>query len=257
MRASTLRILLAIAALLLAARQASAQQPRTRAYATRAELESIATEYAIQAADAKRNTGERVRSLGEETRIRERLRVGDFRVGDKIVVRVTGGATMLDTLSVSGGRELSLPEAGVVPLTGILRSELEEHLTEQYARYIRNATVHAEPLTRLAVLGEVRSPGFVHVPTAALLSDVLSAAGGPTANGSLDRVTIRREGSTLMTSSAVAKALSSGATLDDLQVRAGDEVVVDARPRRNLTQFMQASAVVLGSIATVIAIQHH
>jgi protein involved in polysaccharide export with SLBB domain len=107
----------------------------------------------------------------------------------------------------------------------------------------------------LAVVGEVRSPGYVHVPSQSLLSDVISAAGGPTVTGNLQRVTIRRDGQTLLPPDRVTKALAAGATLDDLQVHAGDEVVVEARRSFNWTQMFQTTAILIGSAATIIAIQ--
>jgi hypothetical protein len=257
MRARINRTLFVCVTLAAAALRVEAQNGlRASAYATRAQLETIASECTRKAADATRNASERAQSLDEAKELRDRLRDGDFRVGDRIILRISGGAIALDTLSVTTGRGLTIPDAGEIPLDGVLRSELQQHLNTQLARYLRNAVVRADPLTRLAVLGEVRTPGFVHVPSQSLFSDVLSAAGGPTATGSLDRVTVRRDGRTLLSSTTVTKALAKGATLDDLDVRAGDEIVVDAKRSFNWSQAVQTTAIVVGSVATIIAIQH-
>ena len=226
------------------------------AYSTRAELESIAAARSRQAADSRSTTEERARASREAIELRERLTTGDFRVGDRIVVRITGGATAVDTLSVTPARSLRIPDAGDVALDGVLRSELDERLNMQLARYFRSAAVRAQPLTRLAVIGEVRTPGFVHVPSQSLLSDVISAAGGPTPSGSLDRASVRRAGQTLVSPSAFAKGLAAGATLDDFGIRAGDEVVIGAKRSFNWAQMVQATALVVGSAATIIALQH-
>ena len=226
------------------------------AYATRAELESTATRYAREGSDPARSVSERAQSVEDEKQVKERLRVGDFRVGDRIILRLSGGAVLVDTVSVSPARTLRLPEAGEVSVQGLLRSELQQYLDTQLARFIRNTVVTTEPLTRLAVLGEVRSPGFVHVPSRSLLSDVISAAGGPTATGMLDRAIIRRSGRTVLSSDAFARALASGATLDDIDVQAGDEVVLEPKRSFNWAQFAQTTAIVLGSAATLVAIQH-
>jgi protein involved in polysaccharide export with SLBB domain len=256
MRASISRTLIVWAVVAIAAVRVDAQSRiGAGAYATRTELETIATEYARRAADATRNTNERAESRSEERALRDRLRTGDFRVGDRIVLRISGGASVLDTLSVTASRAIAIPEAGEIGLDGVLRSELQQHLNAQLSRYLRNAVVRAEPLTRLAVLGEVRTPGFVHVPSQALLSDVLSAAGGPTASGSLDRVTVRRNGETFISSGTFAKALARGETLDGLDLRAGDEIVVDRKRAFNWTQMFQTTAIVVGSVATIVAIQ--
>ena len=234
---------------------AAQSEARSAAYATRAQLESVATICARRAAEA-RDASDRAASLDEEKDLRARLRNGDFRVGDRIVLRISGGATALDTLSVTPERGLAIPDAGDVPLDGVLRSELQDHLNAQVSRYLRNAVVRAEPLTRLAVLGEVRAPGFVHVPGRALLSDVISAAGGPLATGSLERVSVRRAGQVVVSSGAFAKALSDGVTVDDLNLRGGDEVLVEPKRAFHWTQLLQTTAIVIGSAATIIAIQH-
>jgi protein involved in polysaccharide export with SLBB domain len=251
-RSSILVLALCAGALRLDAQQG--MQPR--AYATRAELETVATEYASRSLDTKRPAEERAQSSVYASELRERLRVGDFRVGDRVVLHISGSETVSDTLSVTASRALRVPEAADIPLDGVLRSELQDHLTTQLARYLRNAVVRAEPLTRLAVLGEVRSPGFIHVPSQSLLSDVITAAGGPTANGSLNRASIRRDGRIVLSSPSFARALTTGTTLDDLGIRAGDEIVVEAKRSTNWTQMLQATAIVVGSAATFIAVRH-
>lgn len=228
----------------------------SRSYATRAELQTMASQCATDAADPKRSARERAASWVEENQLRARLAGGDFRVGDRIVLRIAGSATIADTLSVTQARSIRIPDAGEVSLDGVLRSELDERLNTALARYVRNTVVHAEPLTRLVVLGAVRNPGFVHVPSQALLSDVISAAGGPATSGSLDRGTIRRAGVTLVSSAVFAEALATGATLDDVGVRAGDEIVIGGKRSFNWTQLVQTAAILVGSAATMIAIQH-
>lgn len=240
----------------VAARGMAQADPQSRAYASRVELETLSSEYGAQAADTKRPAAERAQAAAAERDLRERLAVGDFRVGDRIVLHITGEISRVDTLSVSPPRTLRVPDAGDLSLNGVLRSELDARLNAEVALYIKNATVRAQPLTRLAVLGEVRTPGFVHVPSQALLSDVITAAGGPTATARLDQATIRRGGRTVVTPAAFSKGLASGATLDEMGLRAGDEVVVGAKESFNWTQFAQTAAVVVGAAATVFAISH-
>lgn len=257
MRPTKLRGLLpCIALIAIASRTLAQDSSPSRAYATRGELETLSSELAAQAVDAKRPAAARAQSAAEERELRERLAVGDFRVGDRIVVHVTGEIARLDTLSVTPTRTLRVPDAGDLPLNGVLRSELDDRLNAQVALYIKNATVRAQPLTRLAVLGEVRTPGFVHVPSQALLSDVITAAGGPTATARLDRASIRRGGRVVVSPAAFSKGLASGATLDDMGLWAGDEVVVGAKESFNWTQLAQTAAVVVGAAATVLAISH-
>jgi protein involved in polysaccharide export with SLBB domain len=229
---------------------------RMTSHATRAEIATMAATCARQATDPARPASERAQSSSEEHNLRERLTVGDFRPGDRIIVYMTGTSRDVDTLTVNPARALAVPDGGVLSLDGVLNAELDERLTAQLARYFRSAVVRTQPLTRLAVLGEVRTPGFVDVPSQALLSDVITAAGGPTPAGRLDRVTVRRGGRALVSSAAFARGLAAGASIDGLGIRAGDEVVVGMKPSFNWTQLLQTTAILVGSAATFIAIQH-
>lgn len=257
MRVRISRVLIVCTSLAVATVPAEAQRcVRALASATRAQLDSAAAQCARDAADAATSPAERVQSSNAEQQLRERLRVGDFHVGDRIIVRIIGDTTSLDTLSVTPARALVIPQAGELSVDGVLRSELQARIDAQIARYLRTATVRVQPLTRLAVLGEIRTPGFVYVPNEALLSDVISAAGGLTPTGSLRRAFVRREGQKIVSSARFAQALTAGVTLDDLGVRAGDELVVGERRDYNFSQILQTTAILLGSTATFIAIRH-
>lgn len=254
--AMPLCIALCIAAALTASPLQAQGASRATAYSTRAELEAMASSRASEAADPKRTSEARSAASRQAMQLRERLTMGDFRAGDRIVLRITGGANAIDTITVTPARTVRIPDAGEASLDGVLRAELDGRLNVQLARYFRNAAVRAQPLTRLAVVGEVRTPGFVHVPSESLLSDVISAAGGPTPTGSLDRSSVRRGGRILVAPAAFAKGLAAGATLDDFGIRPGDEVVIGARRSFNWAHMVQATALVVGSAATIIAIQH-
>ncbi len=245
-----------IASLCLAPILGAQMSMHASAYATRAQLETMASQRATHASDPRLNDADRAQASEDARQLRERLTQGDFRVGDRIVVRITGGASAFDTLSVSSMRSIKVADAGDISLDGVLRSEVEERLNTQLARYFRDVKVRAQPLTRLAVLGEVRAPGFVQVPSQSLLSDAISAAGGPTTTGRLDRISVRRGGATIVAPAAFANGLAAGATLDDLGIRAGDEIVVGAKRPFNWSQVLQTTAVVVGSAATIIAIQN-
>lgn len=256
MQNSSIVTFFCIAALVPAAEATAQDCARAASHATRAEIAAMADACARQAADPARPASERAWSSGNERELRERLLVGDLQPGDRIIVYMTGASRDIDTLRVSAGRGLAIPDAGVISLVGVLNAELDERLTSELARYFRNVVVRTQPLTRLAVLGEVRTPGFVDVPSQALLSDVITAAGGPTPAGRLDRVSVRRGGRALASSAAVAKGLATGASIDGLGIRAGDEVVVGMKPSFNWTQLLQTTAILVGSAATFIAIQH-
>src|SRR5207237_186978 len=96
----------------------------------------------------------------EASALRERLRDGDFQVGDRIVLSFFSDAKHTDTLTVRPGRVIDLPGASEVALTGLLRSDLKDRVTEALLKYVKARDIDVTPLTRIAVLGEVVHPGY-------------------------------------------------------------------------------------------------
>lgn len=166
--------------------------------------------------------------------LRERLRTGDFHPGDRIALIVEGHAAMSDTLTVRTGRTLLLPDLPPIDLQGVLRAELHEHLTREIGKYIREPKIRAVPLMRVAILGKVGRPGFYGLPADALLSDAIMVAGGPAADADLAKSVVRRGTERLLAHRDVSTALSDGITLDQLDVRAGDEIIVGEKKKINV-----------------------
>ena len=166
--------------------------------------------------------------------IRARLEEGDFRAGDRIALRLAGEPDLLpDTVLVERGSVITLPNIGQISVYGVLRSELQDYLTTEIGRFIRNPALSAQSLVRLSVQGAVGAPGFYVFPAEMLLADVLMAAGGPNQSSKLDAIRIRRGEETLMRGGEVQMALDQGRSLDQLGLRAGDELNVPLRATSN------------------------
>jgi protein involved in polysaccharide export with SLBB domain len=220
---------------------------RASAQVTRAELEELLARY--EAAAATGGSG-RDQARLEATLIRQRLAEGDLRVGDRVMLVVEGHPQLTETFTVVAGRKLELPEIGDVPLEGVLRSELEQHLTTQIGRYIRSPTVRARALVRLEILGAIGSPGFYTVPSDVLVSDALMLAGGPSGNADLERVRITRGRDVLWGGDQLRRAIIEGRTLDQLSVHAGDGIFVPVR--RSRYAFLREVLVVTSGVASLI-----
>ncbi|HEX5436719.1 MAG TPA: SLBB domain-containing protein [Gemmatimonadaceae bacterium] len=246
----------AIGLLALGATGAAAQQGGEVAEpvpASRQALEARAA--AAEKAAVSGPADQRDAKRQEAAAIRERLRVGDFRVGDRIAISVIGGEKAIqDTAVVRAGRVLQLPDLPNIPLQGVLHSEIEPYLTAQLGRYIRQPTVTAVPLIRLGVLGQVKSPGFYSVPADILVSDAIMVAGGPTGNADVDKSTITRGTEEVWSTTALRKAIVSGMTLDQLDLRAGDELTVGQQTHHNLLEILRAAGIVVGLGLSIYAI---
>ncbi len=167
----------------------------------------------------------------------------EFHVGDRIALTVEGPQAINDTLVVRDSLIVRLAGLGDISLAGVKRSNAQAYLTQQLGKFIRNPVVHATPLIRIAVLGQVGRPGFYTMPSDILLSDLVMRAGGPTGNADLSRSVVKRGTQQVIPSEQVSNALTSGATLDQLHVAPGDEMVVGEKPRSSFDTVLKVLGV--------------
>jgi protein involved in polysaccharide export with SLBB domain len=225
-------LVLLVLALAGASVSAPAQQESARPWEaeqlemSRAQLLDLLARYQAAASSRGYSSALKARAETEVKLIRTRLDDGDFQVGDRVALSVTGHPELTDTFIITADGTLVLPQLGPVPLRGVLRSELQEALKTHIARFIRDPEVRARTLIRITITGAVRTPGFFVVPSQSLLSDVVMAAGGPITGAGLTSMRIQRRENTIWQGQALVQALGEGRTLDQLSLRAGDEVIV-------------------------------
>ncbi len=204
--------------------------PRTTEM-TRAQLTEIVQRLDEAAESPGYSSKVRDQAQREAEFIRSRLQTGDFQIGDRVVLWVQGQPQLSDTVAVQPGRVIVLPDIGEVSLAGVLRSELEQHLAQQIARYVRDANVRAHSLIRLAVLGQVGQQGFYVIPADAMIQDALMTAGGPISSADLDHMEIRRGDRVVWAGDALQQAVTAGRTLDQLNLQAGDRIMVPEKKK--------------------------
>ena len=212
-------------------------------YRTRRFLDSVAT------------TMERTKHSAEAAAIRERLKVGDFYPGDRLVVDLFGGEEPFrDTVSVRTGQKVQLATLPAFSLEGVLRSEADSALAAQVRRYIQRPVVRTQPLVRLLVTGAVGKPGFVTVRGDAAVSDVVNSAGGLTSLSRLAKSKVKRGTATLVDKDSLSLVFRSGMTLDQADIRAGDELAIDEKKPSNFTSILWATSAALGVVISIISL---
>ena len=202
----------------------------SRLYLSRAELQALEEEYVGVAASPGYSPALREEAIQSLERIRERLRAGDFRVGDRIIVRVRE-ESLPDTLIVEPGPAVAFPVMGSISLGGVLRAELEEHLTRELGRFIQRPSVRASSMIRVLVQGAVGRPGFYVLPATFLLGEVVMVAGGPSSIADLDNIRIERGDRVILSPEAIRPAVVGGRSLDQLNLQAGDQIYVPPKSR--------------------------
>ncbi len=185
--------------------------------------------------------------------VKDRLQKGDLQPGDRIALRVVGEQGLTDTFTVTPERTVELPSMPALPVAGVLRSELEPHLTKQLSRYIRNVDLQAAALVRVSLTGAVGRPGFYNLPADVLATDAIMAAGGPAATADVARTTIRRGGVDIVAEEELASAVQAGESLDQLNVQSGDEIVVGTKGQ-GFAGVLRTMGLISGALFGVLAV---
>jgi len=240
-----LKLSVVVASAMLAAAPSRAQgQYATSVLTSRVEL----TTAAAQADQAK--------NALLAASIRQRLRDGDFKVGDRVFVAIVSDVMHSDTLIVRTGRILELPGKITVPLDGVLRSELKDRVTTEVLKYVRAREIEVTPLTRLGVLGEVAHPGFFAFASDTPLSDAIMGAGGPTPLADIERSVIRRGSLVYRSADDTRRAIASGLTLDQFGINAGDELVIGRQRDINSATVIGIVGAAASLLTIFVALRH-
>lgn len=225
--------------------------------ATRADLERALSDLERSSASTAYSISLRSKARAEAGTVRSRLTAGDFRVGDRIRVRVGGPAALVDSaLTVDDSLALVIPGIKRVALRGVLRSELEATILRELSDVVRQAEVSAQPLLRVAVLGQVLTPGFQSVPAEAFLDELITGAGGTSPVASITRMRLSRGDTVLMESSELQEAIARGRTLGDLGLRDGDALIIPPQPAPwDRASVLQLASFLIGPLLTLVVVR--
>lgn len=195
---------------------------------------------------------QKLRTLAQQ--IRARLSRGDFQPGDRIRLQVDSEPQLSDTFPLGPSQEVVLPIIGVVSLHGVLRSELQTAMTRELGRFLRDPIVRAMPLIRLSIAGEVARPGFYMLPPTAVVSDVVTAAGGTTQNAEVEKMFVQRGDERVFEGQALQGIISEGRTLDDASIRPGDKFVVPTKNTDSVFYTVRTISILLSIPLTIFAL---
>jgi protein involved in polysaccharide export with SLBB domain len=162
--------------------------------------------------------------------------------GDELVVQINGLVELNTNMVIDRDGRVMVPKVGPLSLAGVPMSQVEKILADHMGKVYRNFTVSVT-LGRLRsievfVVGQANKPGKYLVSSLSSLINALFETGGPSANGSLRAIELRREGKTIATVDMYA-FLARGDNTADVKLMAGDIIFIPAAGAR---------AAVLGTI---------
>jgi protein involved in polysaccharide export with SLBB domain len=155
----------------------------------------------------------------------------DFVVGpgDELRIRVWGQVNFQSNLRVDRSGEIFLPQIGLVHVEGMRFSELDQHLRSAIGRVYHNfdLTVDVGQIRaiQIYVSGEARRPGVYTVSSLSTLVDALFASGGPSIQGSMRHIQLRR-GSAVVTEFDLYRLLIKGDKSTDATLQSGDVIFI-------------------------------
>lgn len=149
--------------------------------------------------------------------------------GDTIVLTAWGSLDGTYTLEVNRSGELILPKVGPVRVWGVPFGKLTDILKNQLAKVFKDFQLSVNlgklKMMKIYVVGEVESPGDYDLSSLATVINALSAAGGPTKNGSLRNIKVKRDGKVVETVDLYDFFLN-GDKSRDIRLSPGDTVLV-------------------------------
>ena len=149
--------------------------------------------------------------------------------GDTLNITIWGSLTAKHELTVDRNGEISIPKVGVVNVAGLSYDQARDVINKAVSRYFKNFELNVSlgkiRTIQVFVVGEVENPGSIPVSSLSTLINALSAAGGPSRNGSLRAIRLLRGGK-LINEIDLYDMFLSGDSSKDVRLQNGDTLFV-------------------------------
>ena len=120
--------------------------------------------------------------------------------------------------------KIQLPYAGLITTTNKPYNEIKAEIVSKYDSLYKNPELTVQPLFKINILGEVRSPGYYYVTDVEKMTGIFALAGGITSDGDLDNVYIIRDDKEIELDAQ--NLIERGSTMSDIGLQSGDRIFV-------------------------------
>jgi protein involved in polysaccharide export with SLBB domain len=121
--------------------------------------------------------------------------------GDQLVVRIWGQINFNAQLTVDRSGSVYLPQVGEIHVSGLPYAQVRQHIHDAVSRIYKSFDLNVEMgqlrSIQVFVVGQARRPGTYTLSSLSTLVTALFATGGPSVQGSLRDIQLRRNGQTI------------------------------------------------------------
>lgn len=149
--------------------------------------------------------------------------------GDELLLQAWGQISLNSRFTVDRAGDIFIPQVGTVHTAGLPFSQLQSYLKSQMSRVFRNfdlsVTMGQLRSIQIFVLGQARRPGSYTVSSLSTLVDALFVTGGPSPQGSLRHIQLKRSGKVVVDLD-LYDLLLRGDKSNDAQLLPGDVIYI-------------------------------
>jgi protein involved in polysaccharide export with SLBB domain len=149
--------------------------------------------------------------------------------GDELLIQVWGQVTLNSRFTVDRAGNIYIPQVGTMRVVGLTFAQLHSFLEAQMGKVFRNFDLNVNMgqlrSIQIFVVGQARRPGSYTISSLSTLVDALFVTGGPTPQGSLRHIQVKRSGKVLVDFD-MYDLLQRGDKSKDVQLLPGDVLYI-------------------------------
>ena len=119
---------------------------------------------------------------------------------------------------------IQMPFIGLVKTTNIDYKIIKQTIYNKYSELYKDPALTIQPLLRINILGEVRTPGYYYVTDIEKMTGILALAGGVTGSASTGEINIIRDDKEIQLDSE--EIIAKGNTAADIGLQSGDRIYI-------------------------------
>jgi protein involved in polysaccharide export with SLBB domain len=149
--------------------------------------------------------------------------------GDELMIQAWGQVTLDSRYTVDRTGSIYIPQVGSLRVAGLNFGQLQDYLKAQMNRVFRNFDLNVNMgqlrSIQVFVVGQARRPGSYTISSLSTLTNALFVTGGPTPQGSMRHIQLKRAGKVLVDFD-LYDLLQRGDKSNDMQLLPGDVIYI-------------------------------